>query len=174
MRRSLLILLAAASPIAAQQQQSASSNVGVNAAQMNWQNGHNYILRAAEQTPESLYAFKPTPDVRSLGQQFAHVAGAHYLFCSMATGETLTPANDIEKTQTTKAGIVTALKASAEFCAKAYALSDADASAALNVFGRPATKLYALTMNATHSWEHYGNIVTYLRMQGLVPPSSQR
>ena len=44
----------------------------------------------------------------------------------------------------------------------------------MNVFGRERTKLYLLTMNAIHDWEHYGNIVTYMRLKGMTPPSSQR
>ena len=80
---------------------------------------------------------------------------------------------DIESTVKTKAGLVDALKASTEYCKKAYAQTDAAAAAALKVFGQDQNRMYALTLNAAHNAEHYGNIVTYLRMKSMVPPSSQ-
>ena len=172
MRRPLFLLALAAAPLAAQTQQSA--NLGVSNANAMFMMGHNYIVRAAEQMPDSLYAFKPTPDVRSFGALVGHIAGSERMFCAMVTGAQLTPADDIEKTQTTKAGLVAALKASADQCSKAYAISDADAAAAVNVFGMQRNKGFALTMNATHVWEHYGNLVTYMRLKGQTPPSSQR
>ncbi|HYC53212.1 MAG TPA: DinB family protein [Gemmatimonadaceae bacterium] len=172
MLRSFVILIAAAAPLAAQTQQSA--NLNVSNSQALYLSGHNYLVRAAEQMPDSLYNFKPTADVRSFGALIGHVAGAERMFCAMATGQQMTAEDNIEKTQTTKAGLVAALKASGDYCAKAYAMSDADAAAPLNVFGQAKNKGYALTMNATHVWEHYGNVVTYMRLKGQTPPSSQR
>jgi uncharacterized damage-inducible protein DinB len=175
MRRTALILLAIASPLMAQQQQSApAANASVSAVKANWQSIHNYILRSAEQAPDSIYAFKPAPTVRSLAQLFAHVAGAEKMFCAMITGDAPQAEDEFEKGELTKARMVAALKASGAFCEKAYAISDADAQKMIDVFGRQQTRMYALTMNATHDGEHYGNIITYLRINGLVPPSSQR
>jgi len=71
-------------------------------------------------------------------------------------------------------GLVAALKASNAYCAKAYAIGTAAASALIDVFGEKNTKVGALALNAVHDGEHYGNIVTYMRMQGKVPPSSKR
>jgi len=178
MRRSILVLLAAAAtaaPLAAQQQQSSTSaNAAVGAVRANWQSIHNFVLRSAEQAPESLFTFKPAPTVRSLGQLFAHIAGAENMFCSMALAEPMKPEDEFEKVAGNKAALVAALKASGTYCEKAYTMADADSHAMIDVFGRPNSKLYALTMNATHDGEHYGNIVTYLRIKGMVPPSSQR
>ncbi len=175
MRRSILILLAAASPLVAQQQQSApSASASVSAVRANWQSVHNYVLRSAEQAPESLYAFKPVATVRSLGQLFAHIAGAEGMFCSMALGEPMKGEEEFEKAAGNKAAMVAALKASGTYCERAYAMTDAASQAMIDVFGQQNSKLYALTMNATHDGEHYGNIVTYLRIKGMVPPSSQR
>lgn len=167
------IAIAVATPLAAQQQQG-SANLGVSAARVNFMQGHTYVLRAAEQVPDSLYAFKPVASVRTLGQLFAHVAGSERMFCAMVLGDKPTAEDNIEKNKTAKADIVQALKESATYCEKAYALADANASATINVFGQPMTKVATLTMNATHDWEHYGNIVTYMRIKGLVPPSSQQ
>src|SRR5690242_5702295 len=67
------------------------------------------VVAAAEKVPEADYAFKPTPEVRSFGQLVGHVADAQYMFCSMATGGEA-PVKGIEKTKTSKADLVQALK----------------------------------------------------------------
>ncbi|MHB1224622.1 MAG: DinB family protein [Gemmatimonadaceae bacterium] len=151
----------------------ANPNPAVAAAAVPYESVKDYLLRSAEQTPESLYAFKATPEVRSLGQLIGHVADAQNSLCSTALGETSSQPS-AEETMTTKAALVEALKASITLCDRAYAQTDADAMAAAKVFGRESTRLGALVMNSTHDSEHYGNIVTYLRLNGIVPPSSQR
>jgi uncharacterized damage-inducible protein DinB len=173
MKRTALILsaLVAALPMAAHAQ---SANAAVNTSKALWQQITGFITTAAEELPESLYAYKPTPEVRSMGQLFAHVAGAQYLICAAALGEASREEDAVERTQTTKAGIVAALKASTEYCARAYAQTDAAAQGKTQLFGQEQTRLYALTLNATHNGEHYGNIVTYLRINKIVPPSSRR
>ena len=138
-----------------------------------WQQITGYITTVAEELPESTYAYRPTPEVRSFGQLIGHVAGAQYLFCAAALGEPPREEDDIEKTQTTKAELVAALKASSEYCDRAYAQTDAATQAATTLFGQERTRFLALTMNATHNGEHYGNLVTYLRLNGIVPPSSR-
>ena len=176
MRRSVLLLFAVATPLFAQQQQSAiAPNAGVASAKAVWMVPHDFVVRALEQTPESLLAFQPTPAVRSLGQLFAHIADGESLFCSLALGEPApNPFNVVETTKTTKAEIMQALKASAAHCDKAYAQTDADAATPVSFFGREANRMFLLGMNGAHDYEHYGNIVTYLRLKGITPPSSQR
>src|SRR5688500_18231993 len=90
-----------------------------------------------------------------------------------ALGEKASNEDDIEKSTTTKAGLIAALRASTEYCQRAYAQSDAASEGATTLFGRPSTRLRALVLNATHNSEHYGNLVTYMRIKGMVPPSSQ-
>jgi hypothetical protein len=69
---------------------------------------------------------------------------------------------------------VAALKATTDYCQKAYAMSDADAmKRPVKLFGMEQTGLWAVIENTAHDSEHYGNIVTYMRMLGMVPPSSQ-
>jgi uncharacterized damage-inducible protein DinB len=138
-----------------------------------WSQTIGNIIKSAEQMPEAKYSFKPTPEVRSFGQLIGHVAGAQYVYCSAALGDKPASEGDIEKTKTSKADLVAAIKASTEYCKKAYAQSDAAAQGMTKVFGEDATRLYALIGNASHDAEHYGNIVTYLRINGMVPPSSQ-
>jgi uncharacterized damage-inducible protein DinB len=130
------------------------------------------LVKAAQMMSEENYAFKPTPDVRSFGQIVGHVADAQYLFCSVVRGEE-NPKPDIEKTKTTKADLVAALNDAFAYCDKAYdGMTDAHASDLVKFFGRDMAKLSILHFSAAHNFEHYGNIVTYMRLKGLVPPSS--
>ena len=149
------------------------STLAVGTNKQLWQQQVGYITTVAEELSEADYGFKPTKDVRSFGQLFAHVAGAQYAMCSTAMGEAQRAEDEVEKTAKTKAEIVAALKASTEFCNRAYAQTDEAAAAPTKFFGRDVTRLFVLGMNAVHDGEHYGNIVTYMRMKGMVPPSSR-
>lgn len=160
------------SPAAAQTD--AAANPAVNTARMIWEPMIGYITAAAEELPESTYAYRPTPEVRSFGQLIGHVAGAQYLICAAALGEAPREEDAIEKTRKTKAELVAALKASTEYCGRAYSQTDKAAQGKTKLFGQERTRLYALGLNATHDAEHYGNLVTYLRLNGIVPPSSRR
>ena len=133
----------------------------------------NNVIKAAEKMPEENYAFKPTPEVRSFGQLVGHVADAQYTFCSAALGEK-NPAPGVEKSKTTKADLAQALSAAFAYCDKAYdGMTDAHAAEIIKFFGREQAKLTVLSFNNAHNDEHYGNMVTYMRMKGLVPPSSE-
>ena len=133
------------------------------------------IVKAAEQMSEENYAFKPTPDVRSFGQLLGHVANANYMICSTATGAANPSTADIEKTKTSKADLSKAVAESFAFCEAQFdALTPAKAAEVADVFGMKMPRLNALQFNTAHNFEHYGNIVTYMRLKGMVPPSSQR
>ncbi|MBC7790382.1 MAG: DinB family protein [Anaerolineae bacterium] len=174
MKRAIpLLLLLCATPAAAQQTVSANPALAVGTAKYMWELMTNFVTKAAEQMPEADYAFRPTHDVRTFGQLVGHVAGAQNLICAAALGEKAGNEDDIEKSTTTKAGLLTALRASSQYCQRAYAQSDAASAGATTLFGGPSTRLRALVLNATHNSEHYGNMVTYMRIRGMVPPSSQ-
>jgi uncharacterized damage-inducible protein DinB len=133
-----------------------------------------YVTAAAEQVPDSSYSYSPAPTVRTFGQLIAHIARAQDVFCAQALGEKANTSDDIEKTTTGKAALVAALKASTARCQKAYAMIDADAmKRTVKTFAGERSALWLLLYNTAHDNEHYGNIVTYTRMLGLVPPSSQ-
>jgi uncharacterized damage-inducible protein DinB len=133
----------------------------------------NNILRSAEKMPEENYSFRPAPEVRSFGQLLGHIADAQYLFCSAVAGKP-NPAMGIEKTKTSKADLVPALKEAFAYCDSAYAeITDARLAETVKFFGREQTRATVLSFNTAHNNEHYGNIVTYLRMRGIVPPSSE-
>jgi uncharacterized damage-inducible protein DinB len=138
-----------------------------------YQGVRDYFIKAAEKMPEADYGFKPSPDVRTFGQQVAHVADDQYNLCAPAKGEIRKAAyTEIENTLSKKAALVSALKEAFAYCDGAYdALTDAS-GAELVKSGKNRTRFGMLNWNLWHTWEHYGNVVVYLRMKGLVPPSS--
>ena len=138
-----------------------------------WKSILDNITAAADELPESKYAYRPTPDVRTFGQLVAHIAGSQLMFCAMALGDNVPDEANVEKTATTKAALVAALKKSNDYCDRAYSQSDTDVKASVDIFGQQQTRFYALVSNAVHNGEHYGNIVTYMRLNKLVPPSSR-
>lgn len=169
----LLLLFVVAVPATAQQAASANPGLGVSAVKGMWQAMTNYIIAAAEQMPEKDYAFRPTHDVRTFGEMIGHVAGAQAMICAAALGEKGGAEDDIEKTAKTKAALLAALKTTTQYCQRAYAQMDAATAASTTLFGSSMPRMNALALNATHNAEHYGNLVTYLRIRGMVPPSSQ-
>lgn len=174
MKRPFLLVLAFAGLAGlAQAQQPASSDVAVRTVRGLWQDVTNYVTRAAADVPDSLYAYKPVATVRTFGQLIGHVAGAQYMICAAALGDPPRGEDDIEKSKTTKAELLAALRASTEYCGRAYAQTDAAAQQRTQLFGQDRSRLAALGINATHNAEHYGNIITYMRMNGMVPPSSR-
>lgn len=151
----------------------AQSSSATGEARALWKSIIVNLNQAADELSESMYAYRPTPDVRSFGEMFAHIAGSQKMFCAMALGDKVPGEADVEKTAKTKAAIVAALKESNDYCERAYSQPDAKVQAPVDVFGEQHPRFYALLMNASHDGEHYGNIVTYMRMNKLVPPSSR-
>jgi uncharacterized damage-inducible protein DinB len=132
------------------------------------------VVAAAEKMPEENYSFKPTPDVRSFGQLVGHLADSQYFFCSSVTGETKPPSG-IEKSKTSKTELVAALKDAVAYCSKAYAgMTDAKGSEMMKMMKYDFAKLTVLSANTAHDYEHYGNMATYMRLKGIVPPTSEK
>ena len=132
------------------------------------------VIRAAEKMPEENYSFKPTPEIRSFGQIVGHLADESYFFCSQALGEA-NPVKDIEKTTTSKTALVASLKDGVAYCNKAFdSMTDAKGSEMVKLFNFNTAKLAVLSINTAHTDEHYGNMVTYLRLKGIVPPTSEK
>jgi uncharacterized damage-inducible protein DinB len=132
------------------------------------------LLRSAEKMPEEDYTFRPVDTVRTYGQIIGHLADAQYLFCSTASREK-NPDLKIEKTKTSKADLVGALKDGFAYCDKVYdAMTDAAAIQTVTLFGNDVPKFAVLSVNIGHNMEHYGNLVTYMRIKGIVPPTSEQ
>lgn len=171
MKRLLMaVLTLCAVPAAARAQ--AQENPAVASVRGVYTQARDYVLAAAEQMPEPEYGFRPAADVRTFGQLIGHVANAQSAICSAVLGEQRQNAQNYEQL-TAKAALVDALRASNAICDRAYAITDEAALRTTRLFGQERTGLSALVLNAAHDMEHYGNLVTYLRIKGMVPPSSQ-
>ena len=167
MRTLLIWLLAPAAVVMAQDDPLSAFNKRAYGQMKAW------LLHSAEKMPEENYSFKPTDAVRNFGQVVGHVADMQYLFCSSVLGEK-NPALKIERTKTSKADLIIALKEGFAYCDKAYdGMTDASAPQLVKFFGGDIPKLSVLSVNIAHSAEHYGNLVTYLRLKNIVPPSSE-
>ncbi len=131
------------------------------------------LLRSAEKVPEEYYSFRPTDAVRTYGQILGHVADAQYAFCSAVRGEK-DPNPNIEKTKSSKADLIAALKEAFAYCDKAYdGITDTSGTQTVKYRGMDMPKLIVLIGNNMHSAEHYGNLVTYMRLKNIVPPTSE-
>jgi uncharacterized damage-inducible protein DinB len=129
------------------------------------------ILTAAERVPEDRYSYRPTEEVRTMGELFLHVAQAHFGYCAAAGGEAV-PAS-VRQPAASKAEIVERVRQSRDFCLQVYRRNWGDALAeTLPLFGGTEDRATILIQNVAHDNLHYGNIVTYMRSIGLVPPSS--
>jgi uncharacterized damage-inducible protein DinB len=171
MKRILIALLTlCAVPAAAQPPAGATTVLG--SVKSTYATGAGYVLAAAEQMPEADFAFKATPEVRSFGQLVGHVINAQYMFCSAALGQA-SPSQQNWEQVTEKAALVEAMRASIAYCNGAYDQGDEAALQMVSLFGQQMTRVGVLALNAAHDFEHYGNIVTYMRLKGMVPPSSR-
>ncbi|HEY7286439.1 MAG TPA: DinB family protein [Vicinamibacterales bacterium] len=131
------------------------------------------LSKTAAKVPEELYSFKPTPEVRSLGEIIGHVADSNYLICGAAAGEKASQGG-FEKGKHSKAELVKAIDDSIAYCDKVgAALDDTKGAAPVPFFGTQMPKLAVYNFNIQHCNEHYGNLVTYMRLKGIVPPSSE-
>jgi len=130
------------------------------------------IMGSLDKIPDDLWNFQPTPEVRTVGQLFAHIADGQYEFCGVAK-EGKVVSKDIEKTMKSKAQVSAALKEAFGYCDAAFAgMTDATAAEIVPFFGMKVTRLGLMDFNTAHTMEHYGNLVTYMRLKGIVPPSS--
>jgi uncharacterized damage-inducible protein DinB len=130
-------------------------------------NMQDKIMKAAEMMPESKFSYRPTKDVRSFGEIVTHVADISYILCSNAKGEA-TPGTTAAKGS--KAEIKAYLKGSFDYCDGVYSgFTDAHLNDPANFFGTKTNKMFILTQVGNHDALHYGNLVTYLRINDLEP-----
>ena len=115
-----------------------------------------WILKAAEIVPADKYSYKPAPTVRTFGELLGHIADGSNYFCGRAAGKKVQWSDANAQGNTGKATVVPKLKEALDACSA----------------GHGTGHLGMLIQNFGHSNLHYGNMVTYMRMLGLVPPSS--
>jgi uncharacterized damage-inducible protein DinB len=131
------------------------------------------VTEAAQKMPEENYSFKPTPEVRSFGEVIGHVVNGNYNYCSRASGEPA-PKENFEK-KTTKAELVKALAESFAACdAVINSATDDSLLQKVKVGQNETARGVFVSGVIAHANEHYGNIVSYMRLKGLVPPSTER
>jgi uncharacterized damage-inducible protein DinB len=156
------------------QEKATSANAATNGMAQMYSMVKGNLLKTAEQVPEEQYGYQPVKEVRTTGQLLGHVADAQNYFCSVIAGTPSDYAGAAEKLES-KAAITAALKQSFDSCDAALAtVTDADLTKMVKVFGNDVPLSQAITFLTAHDWEHYGNLVTYMRANGMVPPSSQR
>ncbi len=153
-----------------------SPNVLVQEARFPWTVVRDNLLKMAEKMPAEDYSFKPVPEVESFGQRVAHIAGANLSICLGVAGQPR-PAG---RPALTKDALVALVKQSNAACDAVFdSLSDAGAMEKISSrLGGPfppeptRTKLATLNNMVRHSNEVYGYMCVYLRLKGIVPPSS--
>jgi uncharacterized damage-inducible protein DinB len=169
-----ILLLAAAPQMALAQSGAESANTVTTSLQGLHDITAGNILQTAEMLDDEMYMYQPTDEVRSAGQILAHIAGAQFLFCSVAADEENPSGENFEETATAKSDIVAALQSGFDYCGTVYdAMTDDHGAEMRNLFGMEMAASAVLAFNSAHNYEHYGNLVTYMRMNDLVPPSSQ-
>ena len=131
------------------------------------------LLKTAEKVPDNVWSFKPTPEVRTFAQIVGHIADSSLAICGAAAGEKAAPVN-AEKTLSTKADLSKALGDALAFCDKVIAgMDDKKALETTKFFGNQQVRGMVVSFNTAHNFEHYGNLVTYMRINKIVPPSSE-
>jgi uncharacterized damage-inducible protein DinB len=178
---SVVVGLLLAFPLAAQPGQQAPPKDLSAWLRNSYATNHRFLARTAEKMPEDMYGMRPgaQPEVRTFGQLIGHLANFNFRWCSDAKGEK----NPMEETDfeklTTKAGLVKALDGALTYCDGAYAMLT-DANSLDMVQGTrddgtkvPVLRISRLILNVVHNNEHYGNLVTYMRIKSIVPPSSE-
>ncbi len=130
-------------------------------------NMQDKIMNSADEMPEAKYSYRPTKEVRSFAEILIHLADISYILCSNAKGEA-TPGSAAAKGS--KAEIKAYLKGSFAYCDGVYSgFTDAHLNDPANFFGVKTNKMFILTQVGNHDALHYGNLVTYLRLNDLVP-----
>jgi len=119
---------------------------------------NDWVLKSAEMVPADKYSYKPTDTVRTFGQLIAHITDSYNYFCLNAVGNKVKYATPVENAATDKDTLMPKLKEAIGRCTAAYDAKDSQFS--------------PLFANVGHTSLHYGNIITYMRMMGLKPPSS--
>lgn len=117
-----------------------------------------WVTQAAELVPDDKYNYRPVDSVRTFGQLVAHITDSYNFFCARGTGNNVEWSDAIEKGNTDKATLVTKLKQATDRCNEVYKGTNG--------------RVGPLLGNVGHTSLHYGNIITYIRMLGMKPPSS--
>ena len=141
-----------------------------------YQNIERNLTEAAEKMPDADYAFKPTPEIRPFGELVAHVALSQFGTCAALKGDAAAPHKDEkEDAKRSKSELVALLKESTAYCDPLFTgLKDEDLPVLTKAGQNQAAKGLFLAGTITHGNEMYGTMAVYLRLKGIVPPSTER
>jgi uncharacterized damage-inducible protein DinB len=130
-------------------------------------NMQDKIMKSADAMPESKYSYRPTKEVRSFAEIVTHLADISYVLCSNVKGE---PTPGTGSAKGSKTEIMAYLKGAFDYCDGVYSgFTDGHLNDPADFFGFRTNKMFILTQAGNHDALHYGNLVTYLRLNGLVP-----
>jgi len=132
------------------------------------------MVAAFEEMPADKFGYKPTPEQMTFGHLAAHIVSGNYFFCSNV-GDVPRPKTEELKGTEDKDKLVSALKASFEFCRTALAKAD-DSKLNENITwfdGKPRPRAWAFVTLAASWADHYGMAAMYLRLNGLLPPTAK-
>ena len=119
---------------------------------------NGWVMKAAETVPADKYNYRPVDTVRTFGQLIAHITDSYNYFCAHGVGNKVEWSDPVEKGTVDKDTLLPKLKEAVGKCNAAYSAGNG--------------QLRPLFTNVGHTSLHYGNIITYMRMMGLKPPSS--
>jgi hypothetical protein len=154
----LLLVMASGGASHLSAQSSAGAGSAIGALRLGWGEVSGWVTQAAAMVPAERYGYRPVDSVRTFGQLVGHVADSYAYYCGRAAGREVEWTDPVEKGPQDKATLVRALATATAACAAVYEATPAGLGPALG--------------NIAHTNLHYGNMITYLRMLGLVPPSS--
>jgi uncharacterized damage-inducible protein DinB len=172
-----LLATLTATPAAAQGQQTSGDPLTA-ALKRQFDGVARNVRESAEKMPEDKFSYQATKEVRTFGGFIGHVANAFYGSCSRAKGEANPNKEDFEKV-TGKAALVKAITGANEYCSSVFSAANDKWMLETITQGQGANatqipRAAILAANTSHGNEHYGNLVTYMRINGLVPPSTER
>lgn len=137
----------------------------------NYMRTKDLIMRAAAKMPDEAYSFRATPEVRTFAQVLNHIAEAQAMVCGGINGQLFR----VDTTKTAKSDVITELAKSFAACDRAYdSINESNITQVGGAGFLGGTLVGRLYGNLNHDNEMYGTIVVYLRLQGIVPPSSER
>jgi uncharacterized damage-inducible protein DinB len=135
-----------------------------------WEATRNLVLTMAESIPEDKYDYKPTPEVRTVREQLIHLTQENHMFLSQVAGESsgdLSRFNNLK----TRAEVLRALRESYEYGAKILAgLNEQTAMEMISFRNNRVPRFAPILSNISDNQNHYGNLVVYVRLNGMVPP----
>jgi uncharacterized damage-inducible protein DinB len=136
---------------------------------------HRNLGEALGKIPETMLDFKPTEGVMTFREITGHLINTDNRLCSLVKGEAAPDTRDYQKEKLSLTDLAAAWKKSGDYCSAFLgSLSDADLAGTIKMGQREMSKASLATRLVQHQGLHYGNLITYMRIKGLVPPETER